>query len=90
MTSTNSPIYVLTHEFFPKKGGIATFTEEMARAAQQLGRNVELWAPRGETTHDQGFPFPVKRLDLKGSHDLSCQMRLVRDLVRERRRIRQG
>jgi hypothetical protein len=31
------PVYLLTHEFHPQRGGIATFTEEMARAAVDLG-----------------------------------------------------
>ncbi len=84
------PIYVLTHEFFPKKGGIATFTEEMARAAAQIGHQVEVWAPRGDTTGDAVFPFKVRRLRLKGSQDLSCQIRLAREWIRERRKLRKA
>ncbi len=88
--ASQAPIFVLTHEFFPMKGGIATFTEEMAKAAAKLGRSVEVWAPRGDASHDQAFPFVVKRLDLKGSQDITCQVRLVRELIRERRRLRRA
>ena len=89
-SSQNAPIFVLTHEFAPMRGGIATFTEEIARAAHKLGRTVEVWAPKCDECNDEAFPFKVRRLDLKGSQNLSCQMRLVRELVRERRALRKG
>ncbi len=82
------PIYVLTHEFFPKKGGIATFTEEMAKAATQIGHEVVVWAPRADSTDDCKFPFAVHRLNLKGSQDLSCQLVLAREWIRQRRNLR--
>ena len=86
--ASNLPIYVLTHEFFPQKGGIATFTEEMARAAVANGYNVEVWAPRGDTSGDADFPFKVRRLNLRGSQDFSCQFQLAREWIRERRKLR--
>jgi phosphatidyl-myo-inositol dimannoside synthase len=88
--ASDLPIYVLTHEFFPKKGGIATFTEEMARAAVQIGHKVEVWAPRGDSSSDSDFPFAVRRLKLKGSQDLSCQIKLAREWIRERRKLRKA
>lgn len=88
--SATAPIFILTHEFSPTRGGIATFTEEMARAAHQLGRKVEVWAPKCASGSEAAFPFKVKRLDLKGSQDISCQLRLVRELIKERRRLRKA
>ena len=38
------PVFLITHEFYPKRGGIATFTEEIARASATLGYDVEVWA----------------------------------------------
>jgi len=38
-------LLLLTHEFPPRRGGIATYAEEMARAAVALGFAVEVWAP---------------------------------------------
>ncbi len=81
---------VLTHEFAPSKGGIATFTEEMARAATQLGHEVEVWAPHARNCDDEKFPFLVKRLKLKGSQDISCQLKLARELIANRRLVRQA
>ncbi len=88
--AASAPILILTHEFAPTKGGIATFTEEMARAAAKLGRTVEVWAPKAEQHQDSEFPFNIRRLELKGSQDLTCQARLAMEMIRERRRIRKA
>lgn len=84
-----SPIYILTHEFYPRRGGIATVTEEIARACAQLGCEVEVWAqalPADAT--EKPWPFRVRRLALKGTHDFLCLLELARELVRHRRQLR--
>jgi phosphatidylinositol alpha-1,6-mannosyltransferase len=83
------PLCLLTHEFFPQRGGIATFAEEMARAAAQAGHAVEVWAPQSGATKPD-WPFPVRRLSVAGTHNWGCQVRLARELLRERRRLRQS
>ena len=85
----SQPLCLLTHEFFPQRGGIATFAEEMARAAAHAGHAVEVWAPQSEATKPD-WPFPVRPLDLAGTHNWGCQIRLARVLLRERRRLRQS
>ena len=90
MAHTGHPIFILTHEFFPKRGGIATFTEEMAKAAAGLGHEVEVWAqaaPRAEES-EPDWPFVLRRLDLRGTHGLRCRWTHARHLVKERRRLR--
>lgn len=83
------PVIILTHEFHPKRGGIATFTEEIARAGASLGHNVEVWTHQlGPGTTEPAWPFTVRRLPLSGTHNLSCRLRLARELIRERRRLR--
>ncbi len=84
------PVYLLTHEFHPSKGGIATFVEELARGSAAIGHDVEVWAPRGDTQHDQQFPFSVRRIDLKGSHDLSCQVAMARRIIRQHKKLKNG
>ncbi len=85
----HSPVFLITHEFYPKRGGIATFTEEIARATASLGYDVEVWAqsapPLAEKTD---WPFRLRRLPLKGTHDLRCQIQLARELIRHRRDLR--
>jgi len=38
----SQPLFLITHEFYPRRGGIATFAEEMARASATLGYDVEV------------------------------------------------
>jgi glycosyltransferase involved in cell wall biosynthesis len=83
------PVFLITHEFYPKRGGIATFTEEIARASAALGYKVEVWAQSAPVEAEkQDWPFRLRRLPLKGTHDLTCQIRLVRELIRRRRELR--
>jgi glycosyltransferase involved in cell wall biosynthesis len=71
------------------RGGIATFTEEIARATASLGYNVEVWAQAAPAHAEKDdWPFRMRRLPLKGSHDLWCQLRLARELIRHRRDLR--
>ena len=84
-----SPVFVVTHEFYPKRGGIATFTEEIARATASLGYDVEVWAQSAPTQAEKtDWPFRLRRLPLKGTHDLACQIQLARQLIRHRRDLR--
>jgi len=83
------PVFLITHEFYPKRGGIATFTEEIARATATLGYKVEVWAQAAPADADKtDWPFRLRRLPLKGTHDLSCQLQLACELVRHRRALR--
>lgn len=86
--SNPAPIFLITHEFYPRRGGIATFTEEMAKASTKLGYDVEVWAQTAETKSEKSWPFRIRRLPLKGTHDLICQAKLMLELISERRRLR--
>jgi glycosyltransferase involved in cell wall biosynthesis len=81
-------VYLITHEFYPVRGGIATFTEEIAKASASLGYDVEVWAQSASPAADKKWPFRLRRLPLKGSHDLWCQLRLARQVVAARRQLR--
>ncbi|MDE3084020.1 MAG: glycosyltransferase family 4 protein [Verrucomicrobiota bacterium] len=82
------PLFFITHEFYPKRGGIATFTEEIAKASASLGFDVEVWAQSAPPGVEKPWPFRLRRLPLKGTHDLACQFRLALQLIAERRRLR--
>lgn len=82
------PVYLITHEFYPTRGGIATFTEEIAKAGASLGYDVEVWAQSAPPDVEKAWPFRLRRLSLKGTHGLRCQLRLARQLVVHRRRLR--
>jgi glycosyltransferase involved in cell wall biosynthesis len=87
--AASRPVFLITHEFYPKRGGIATFTEEIARASASLGYDVEVWAQSAPNAAEKSdWPFRLRRLPLKGSHDITCQLQLARELVRHRRQLR--
>jgi glycosyltransferase involved in cell wall biosynthesis len=87
-TPESLPVYLITHEFYPVRGGIATFTEEIAKASASLGYDVEVWAQSAPANLEKTWPFRLRRLPLKGTHGLLCQLRLARELVSNRRRLR--
>jgi glycosyltransferase involved in cell wall biosynthesis len=84
----SGPVYLITHEFYPVRGGIATFAEEIAKASADLGYNVEVWAQSAPPNGEKDWPFKLRRLPLKGSHGLLCQLRLARELISCRRQLR--
>jgi phosphatidylinositol alpha-1,6-mannosyltransferase len=86
--ATGAPVYLITHEFYPVRGGIATFTEEIARASVSLGYDVEVWAPSAPSATEKKWPFRLRRLPLKGTHGWRCQLQLAWQLVINRRRLR--
>ena len=88
LTKAPSPVFLITHEFYPVSGGIATFAEEIAKASAGLGYNVEVWAQSAPAQIEKKWPFRIRRLPLKGTHDLICQFRLACKLVASRRQLR--
>lgn len=88
-SAVEQPVFLITHEFYPVRGGIATFTEEIARATAALGYKVEVWAQSApDAAEKTNWPFRLRRLPLKGTHDLTCQLQLARELIRHRRVLR--
>ena len=86
---TVPPIFLITHEFYPMRGGIATFTEEIAKASVTLGYNLEVWAQSKRSgAPEKPWPFRVRRMPLRGTHDLWCQFLLGWQLIRARRKLR--
>ena len=89
MSSTGlRPVFIITHEFFPERGGIATFTEEIAQATSALGHRVEVWAPRAAPADEKPWPFIVRRLPIAGTHNVLCRLKVISWLIRERKRLR--
>lgn len=89
VASPAKPLFLITHEFYPKRGGIATFAEEIARASVGLGFDVEVWAQNtGQAATEKRWPFRIRRLPLEGTHDLRCQFKLAAQLIAQRRRLR--
>jgi glycosyltransferase involved in cell wall biosynthesis len=84
-------LVLVTHEFYPHRGGIAVYAAEMGLAAQQLGYEVEVWAPQLPAgMPDRPWPFRVERLPLAGDHSLLSQWRMARQLMAHRDRLREA
>jgi len=82
-------LVLVTHEFHPHRGGIAVYAAEMARAAQGLGFDVEVWAPALPVgMSEPAWPFQVLRLPLAGDHSLLSQWRMARRLMAQSIRLR--
>lgn len=83
------PIFLITHEFYPRRGGIATFSEEIAKAVSSLGFDLEVWAQAAPADAiEKSWPFRLRRLPLKGTHGPWCQVLLGWQLILNRRRLR--
>ena len=83
------PICLITHEFFPARGGIATFSEEIARAGATLDYKIEVWA-QANGEDEKSWPFPVRRMPVRGTHGFVCRTRLALELIRNRRYLRKA
>ena len=90
-TTPSREVIIITQEFHPKRGGIATVTEEMAKAAAALGLAVEVWAPRAPAPDEgKAWPFAVRRLPVDSRHGWVNRLRLATEFIRERRRLRRA
>ncbi len=83
-------IVALTHEFFPQKGGIAIYIEEMARAISGNDGNIEVWAPQHEDLVDADFPFAVRQMPLKGAQGWPSRLQLARYMRQNRSKLEES
>lgn len=74
-------IVALTHEFFPDMGGIATYTQEVARAAALSGRSIEVWAPESPELLNARFDYPVRMLPGHADQGWPSRLKLARRLL---------
>ena len=87
--SPSAPVFLITHEFYPRRGGIATFSEEIAKAVAEMGFDLEVWAQAAPPdVTEKAWPFRLRRLPLKGTHGFWCQLLLAWQLIQARRRLR--
>jgi glycosyltransferase involved in cell wall biosynthesis len=77
-------IVALTHEFYPQRGGIATYTHEVARAASLAGYPIEVWAPETPALSTGKFDFPVRALPAGGDQSWPSRIKLARCLMQRR------
>lgn len=67
----NKRILLITHEFLPFRGGVATYCAEIAENAAKMGHNVTVMCPHYEgydTTEDAQHEYKVVRFKSEKSH----------------------
>ena len=80
--SAKPRIVIVTHEFAPFRGGVATYSAELAAALHRAGQAVEVWAPDyGALGAREKLEFPVVRLRAGGSLGFWDMVQFVRQLV---------
>lgn len=83
-------VIIITQEFHPFRGGIATVAEEMAKAATKSGHSVEVWAQRTSHEPPKAWPFAVYRLPVDSGHGPINRLRLAVELIRQRHRLNES
>jgi glycosyltransferase involved in cell wall biosynthesis len=78
MSAASRPLAVLTHEFFPYRGGIAVYVEETARAAAALGYKTTVWAPDNPALRAKSWPFAVRPVAMRGTQSWGCRLMMAR------------
>jgi glycosyltransferase involved in cell wall biosynthesis len=82
-------VLILSSEFPPVNGGIATYVREIASSATRLGADVTVYGPDyGVATHaeDHRLPFEIRRFPggLHSRRDLPAKLALARRAIGER------
>src|SRR5580704_6883364 len=86
--SANPGIIIVTHEFAPFRGGVATYSAELAAALHRAGQTVEVWSPDyGRQDTREEFKFPVVRLRAGGSLGFRDMMQFARQLTARREQL---
>ena len=83
-----SRVIIITHEFYPRKGGISTYVQEMAKSLSLAGVSITVWAPSHSEIKTHTFPYPIRELPLKGTQNWSCRMKLAREFLRSHAELR--
>jgi glycosyltransferase involved in cell wall biosynthesis len=76
-------LHLYTHEFFPTRGGIATYCHEFANAAAEIGFSTMLHAPNTSCAEATNLPatYTIDRGSHKGNHNLPAIFQSRRKLA---------
>ena len=86
--SAKPRIVIVTHEFAPFRGGVATYSAELAAALHRAGETVEVWAPDyGASGSRDHSAYPVVRLRAGGSLRFWDMAWFARQLVARRKQL---
>jgi phosphatidylinositol alpha-1,6-mannosyltransferase len=88
VASANPGIVIVTHEYAPFRGGVATYSAELAAALHHAGQTIEVWTPDyGVQDAGEESIFPVVRLRAGGSLGFWDMAQFVRQLAARRAQL---
>src|ERR1019366_1239050 len=86
--SVKPRVVIVTHEFAPFRGGVATYSAELAAALHRAGQVVEVWAPDyGARDACKELSVPVVRLRAGGSLGFWDMVQFARQLMARRAQL---
>jgi|GEM_PF-2375592 len=75
----------LTHEFFPFRGGVATYVQELTDAMHRIGQNVEVWTNGSPLSgSDFSAPYSIRYVGGKASLRLFSRFAFALNLFKKR------
>ena len=77
-----SKVIIITHEFFPKRGGISTYVQQMGRALAGCGVETCVWAPRHRAIDGRQFSYPVVQMPIRSTQGLFSYLWVAVRLLR--------
>ena len=76
-------LHLFTHEFYPFRGGIATYCHEFALAAAiDHGYKVTVHGPSSAVAPEEQIEYTIEAGKHRGTHNLGCLLRSRQDLLR--------
>ena len=81
-------IIIFTHEFFPKKGGISIFIQEVASSLHEMGRHVTIFAPYHEKMDQEKFSYDLRPMEYKGTQGWASRIKCGYHLIKNRNLIK--
>lgn len=81
-------IVLISHEFSPFQGGVATYCGELAAAIHRAGRPIVVWAPAEGSQRTEEGSVPIERLRCAISLRWRDRFALARRIERRRHQLR--
>lgn len=77
-------VHILTHEFYPKKGGAGVYCEEIAKGHVNAEGESVVWVPCNHDLNKKHWPFEIVETPLRGNQGWISRWKLRRFLIQNR------
>ncbi len=85
-------VYLLTHEYRPKRGGAGEVCEQLAKALVQQGHEAEVWAPESaKIISQEHLEYTLRPINgVKGSRNFGCLWAMGRQIIKRYEELRRS